>query len=67
MYVELIQATPDPIETISKIASICYNSNPKNPMGWLNIFMKMVIIRALNTSILHSKLRASQELVPTSW
>ena len=33
MYVELIQATPDPIETISKIASICYDSNPKNPMG----------------------------------
>ena len=33
MRVELIQATPDPIETISKIASICYDSNPKNPMG----------------------------------
>ena len=33
MHVELIQATPDPIETISKIASICYDSNPKNPMG----------------------------------
>lgn len=33
MRVELIQATPDPIETIAKIASICYDSNPKNPMG----------------------------------
>ena len=33
MHVELIQSTPDPIETISKIASICYDSNPKNPMG----------------------------------
>ena len=33
MHVELIQATPNPIETISTIASICYDSNPKNPMG----------------------------------
>lgn len=33
MKVELIQSTPDPIETIAKIASICYDSNPKNPMG----------------------------------
>ena len=33
MRVELIQATPSPIETIAKIASICYDSNPKNPMG----------------------------------
>ena len=33
MKVTLIQATPDPIETISKIASICYDSDPKNPMG----------------------------------
>ena len=33
MHVELIQATPDPIETISEIASICYDSNPTNPMG----------------------------------
>ena len=32
MHVELIQATPNPIETISKIASICYDSSPKNPM-----------------------------------
>lgn len=31
MRVELIQATPNPIETIAKIASICYDSNPKNP------------------------------------
>ena len=33
MRVELIQATENPIETIAKIASICYDSNPKNPMG----------------------------------
>ena len=33
MQVKLIQATPNPIETISEIASICYDSNPKNPMG----------------------------------
>ena len=33
MKVTLIQATPNPIETISKIASICYDSNPKDPMG----------------------------------
>ena len=33
MTVTLIQATPDPIETIAKIASICYDSDPKNPLG----------------------------------
>lgn len=33
MNVTLIQATPNPIETISKIASICYDSDPKNPLG----------------------------------
>ena len=33
MQVTLIRSTPDPIETISKIASICYDSNPKNPLG----------------------------------
>ena len=33
MKVTLIQATPNPIETISKIASICYDSDPKNPAG----------------------------------
>lgn len=33
MKVTLIQATPNPIETISQIASICYDSNPKNPLG----------------------------------
>ena len=32
MQVTLIQSTPNPIETISKIASICYDSSPKNPM-----------------------------------
>lgn len=33
MLVTLIQATPDPINTIAKIASICYDSDPKNPLG----------------------------------
>ena len=33
MHVTLIQSTPNPIETIAKIASICYDSNPKSPMG----------------------------------
>lgn len=33
MKVELIQATPNPIETIAKIASICYDSDPKNHLG----------------------------------
>lgn len=33
MKVTLIQATPNPIDTIAKIASICYDSNPKNPLG----------------------------------
>lgn len=33
MQVTLIQETPNPIETISKIASICYDSDPKNPLG----------------------------------
>ena len=32
MKVTLIQSTPNPIETISQIASICYDSDPKNPM-----------------------------------
>lgn len=32
MRVTLIQSTPNPIETIAQIASICYDSNPKNPM-----------------------------------
>ncbi len=32
MKVTLIQATPNPIETISQIASICYDSDPKDPM-----------------------------------
>ena len=31
MKVTLVQATPNPIETMSKIASICYDSNPKSP------------------------------------
>ena len=33
MQVTLINATPNPIETIAKIASICYDSNPQNPLG----------------------------------
>ena len=32
MKVSLIQSTKHPIETISKIASICYDSDPKDPM-----------------------------------
>ena len=32
MKVTLIQATPSPIETIAQIASICYDSDPKDPM-----------------------------------
>ena len=33
MNVTLIQSTPNPVETIAQIASICYDSDPKNPMG----------------------------------
>lgn len=33
MKVTLIQATPNPIEIIAQIASICYDSDPKNPLG----------------------------------
>lgn len=33
MQVTLVQQTPNPIETIAKIASICYDSDPKNPLG----------------------------------
>lgn len=33
MKVTLIQATPNPIEIIAQIAPICYDSNPKNPLG----------------------------------
>ena len=32
MQVILTQSTPNPIETIAKIASICYDSDPKDPM-----------------------------------
>ena len=32
MQVTLVNATPNPIETIAKIASICYDSAPKDPM-----------------------------------
>lgn len=33
MNVTLTQATPNPIETIAQIASICYDSDPKNTMA----------------------------------
>lgn len=33
MKVTLIQSTPNPIGTIAQIASICYDSDPKNPLG----------------------------------
>ena len=33
MQVTLVHATPNPVETIAKIASICYDSNPKSPIG----------------------------------
>lgn len=33
MKVTLIQATENPIEVISQIASICYDSDPKNSLG----------------------------------
>ena len=33
MNVTLVQATPNAVETIAKIASICYDSDPKNPMA----------------------------------
>ena len=33
MNVTLVQATPNAVETIAQIASICYDSNPKNPMA----------------------------------
>ena len=32
MNVTLLQATSNPIETIASIASICYDSDPKNPI-----------------------------------
>ena len=32
MNVTLIQQTPNPIETIAQIASICYDSDPKDPL-----------------------------------
>ena len=32
MKVTLVQATPNPVDTIAKIASICYDSSPTDPM-----------------------------------
>lgn len=40
MQVTLIQQTPKPIETIAQIASICYDSNPKDPMKLVNHLYK---------------------------
>lgn len=40
MQVTLIQSTPNPIETISQIASICYDSDPKNPLGLVKYLYK---------------------------
>lgn len=40
MKVSLIQATPNPIETIAQIASICYDSNPSNPMKLVELCYK---------------------------
>ena len=40
MQVTLIQSTPNPVETIAKIASICYDSNPKSPMGLVRLLYK---------------------------
>lgn len=33
MQVTLVQATPNPVETIAQIASICYDSKPTSPIG----------------------------------
>ena len=33
MKVTLVRQTDNPIETIASIASICYDSDPKNPLG----------------------------------
>ena len=33
MKVTLIQSTPNPVNTIARIASICYDSNPSNALG----------------------------------
>lgn len=33
MNVTLIQATPDPVGMIAKIASVCYDSDPKDPLA----------------------------------
>ena len=40
MKVTLLQATPAPVEFIAQAASICYDSNPKNPMSLVNHLYK---------------------------
>lgn len=40
MKVTLIQATQNPIETIAKIASICYDSSPKEPLKLVKTLYK---------------------------
>lgn len=40
MKVTLIQSTPNPVETIAQIASICYDSDPKDCMKLVNHLYK---------------------------
>ena len=40
MKVTLIQSTPAPVQTIANIASICYDSNPKDPMKLVKYLYK---------------------------
>ena len=40
MNVTLIHATPNPVQTIADIASICYDSNPRDPMKLVNHLYK---------------------------
>ena len=59
MKVTLIQSTPNAVETIAQIASICYDSDPKDCMKLLNHLYKgatrlskwaMSLTRMLDTS-----------------
>lgn len=40
MDVKLVQSTPNIVEFLASIASICYDSSPKNPMGLVNHLYK---------------------------
>lgn len=64
MLVTLIQATPDPIKTIAKIASICYDSDPKNPIGLVKHLYRNGITVFSSTSISPSKSRGFLVLAP---